>query len=221
MNILALEMSGKYLGVAITGEEGLRVETTIDPSMNHLKILLRVTEKVLEEACMELKDIDGYALSIGPGSFTGLRIAAATVKGLCVVDPKPVAAVPTLDALAWNHGASGERICSVIDAKRQQVYACFYRRGQSGIVRASRPAIMTPQEVLKSIRAKTVLAGDGSVYFKKNRHIIFSPSELNFPRASVVAAIGRKMIMAGKGMAVDKLEPIYLYKKKCIVQKKQ
>ena len=122
MKILALDTATVVATVAIADEEKLYSETTIhSKKKNHSERLMLLIEEVLKNSGLELKDVDLFSCTVGPGSFTGLRIAIATVKGLAQSLNKPVIPLSTLEALAYNLSFCKEIICPIIDAQRDQV----------------------------------------------------------------------------------------------------
>jgi len=134
MKILAIGTSGKNCTVAISENKNLIKEINITDSLTHSETLMPTIDKIMVETNLELKDIDAYAVSIGPGSFTGIRIGVATVKGICLGVEKPVIAVPSLLALAYNQKEFDGYIVSCIDAKNDNVYAGIFKN-ENGIIK--------------------------------------------------------------------------------------
>jgi len=126
MKILAIETSTMMGSVAVMDKTQLIAEYRLNIKGTHSERLVRIIDEVLKDSGLEFKDLDGYAVSIGPGSFTGLRIGITTVKGLAFVTRKPVAAIPTLDALACNIPFSQYQICPMLDARKKEVYTALY-----------------------------------------------------------------------------------------------
>ena len=101
---------------------------TAGPGRDHAEILLPLVDRVLREAGVALREIEAFAVAIGPGSFTSLRVGLATVKGLAFGTAQPVAAVSSLAALAWSAGASEAPLVPLLDARRGEIYAAIYER---------------------------------------------------------------------------------------------
>ena len=99
--------------------------------MAHSSLLIPMIDRILKKARLKIKDIDCFAVSIGPGSFTGLRIGATVVKGLAYALKKRIIAVPTLDVIAYNALDTKGVICPVLDARKSKVYACLWRQNPS------------------------------------------------------------------------------------------
>lgn len=128
MNILALDTSTDILAAALRTEEGW-AEAALDLGLRHAERLMDLVDFCLTRAGIGPADLDLLACAEGPGSFTGLRIGMATVKGMALALGKPWVAVPTLDCLAWGLDAWPGAVVPVIDGKKGRVYSAVYRRG--------------------------------------------------------------------------------------------
>ena len=126
MKILALDTTGNVSSVALIDDEKLIGEYTINYKMTHSQTIMPMIDEIVKMTELDLKDIDYIACSQGPGSFTGLRIGAATAKGLALGLNKKIVPVPTLDALAYNIFETDKIICPIMDARRSQVYTALY-----------------------------------------------------------------------------------------------
>ena len=127
MKILALDSTALTASVAICEDTALLAEYTIANGNTHSETLLPMIEFALKSLSLKVSDIGLFACSVGPGSFTGVRIGAATVKGLAFGSGKPCAAVSTLEALAFNLVGFSGLICPVMNARRSQVYTALFR----------------------------------------------------------------------------------------------
>ena len=134
MKILAIGTSGKNCTIAISEDKNVIKEININTGLTHSETLLPNIEKILQETNLTLNDMDAYAVSIGPGSFTGIRIGVATIKGLCLGVDKQVIAVPSLLGMAYNKKDFDGYIVSCIDARNDNVYAGIYK-AENGIVK--------------------------------------------------------------------------------------
>ena len=126
MKILALDSSGLVASVAVTEDDNLLGEYTINYKKTHSQTLLPMLDEVAKMIELDLKTVDAIAVSAGPGSFTGLRIGSATAKGLALALDKKIVSVPTVDALAYNIWNCTDVICPLMDARRQQTYTGLY-----------------------------------------------------------------------------------------------
>ena len=132
MTIIVIDTSGPVCGTAVMDEQRVYSEFTAQNRNTHSVNLMPMIEAALNAAGTELKDLDAVACVTGPGSFTGVRIGAATAKGLGMAWNVPLVAVPTLDAMAYTLWGSGSLICPIMDARRAQVYTALYRFDGSG-----------------------------------------------------------------------------------------
>ena len=133
MRILAIGTSGKNCTVAISEDKNIIKEINITDGLTHSETLMPSIDKLLKETGLTLKDMDAYAVSVGPGSFTGIRIGVSTIKGLCLGCDKPVIAVSSLLALAYNELDISGYIVSYIDARNDNVYAGIYKN-ENGVI---------------------------------------------------------------------------------------
>ena len=223
MKVLGIDTSSKNLSVAIVENNKLLAEFNGKVHLRHSQDLIPTIKSLLKTSGFKLEDLDGFALSIGPGSFTGLRIGVSTVKGLSLALPKPIAAVPTLDVIAGNFSADAPNICAVVDAKKNKIYACIYARESGTIKRKSDYLLVTPEELLKNLHNTVVFLGDGIACYRER--IVnqvptarFTEEKLWFPKASVVASLGLEKLSKGETVSGDELVPMYLYSRECSIR---
>ena len=131
MKILALDSSGLVASVALTEEDALIAEYTIQYKKTHSQTLLPMLEEIRRMVELDMDTVDAVAVAAGPGSFTGLRIGSATAKGLAFAMEKPVIPVPTLEGLAWQMYGTDALVCPIMDARRSQVYTGLYESAAS------------------------------------------------------------------------------------------
>src|SRR2546430_9995513 len=127
MKVLALESATLSGGAALVGGERLLGEVTLDVAVTHSERLMAAVDRLVADCGLSPHDLDGLAVSIGPGSFTGLRVGIATAKGLGLALDLPIAAVPTLDALAGRLPFADTPVCPILDARKGEVYLSRYR----------------------------------------------------------------------------------------------
>ncbi len=138
MVVLGIDSSGLTASAALLSKEVVLAEISVHHKKTHSETLLPMVEELFQRTGLTPQDVDVLAVAAGPGSFTGLRIGAATIKGLGLALDKPVAAVPTLEALAWNAAGAAELVVPMMDARRSEVYAAVYRMPVAGAVAAGR-----------------------------------------------------------------------------------
>jgi len=221
MKILAIEAATGLGGVALIEDDAIRAECRIDMTMSHAERLMVMVDRVLNDAGLGLDDLDGLAVSIGPGSFTGLRVAVSTVKGLVTGKPIPVAAVPTLEAMAWTIPAGDHSICPMIDAKKLEVYAALFSCREDGtLIRVMEDQVVTPEALCERLRGPssppTVFLGDGATKYREvlekqlGRRAVFMPAPLSRPLPSMVAWLGLRQLLRGEAAEARALVPVYI-----------
>src|SRR5262245_21667617 len=127
MRVLAIETSTLAGGVALVDDGRVVAEYALDIAVTHSERVMAAADAIVREARWQPHDVEGLAVSVGPGSFTGLRIGLGTAKGLALSLDVPIAAVPTLDAMAAMLPFAAWPVCPVIAARRDEVYASLYR----------------------------------------------------------------------------------------------
>ena len=133
MRILGVDSSGMVASVALVEDDLLVAEYSVNYKKTHSQTLLPMLDEIVKMTELDLNTIDAIAVAAGPGSFTGLRIGAATVKGLGLALEKPVISVPTCHGLAYNLWGSDKLICPIMDARRSQVYTGIYEFAKDGM----------------------------------------------------------------------------------------
>ena len=126
MKILAIDTATMSCSAAIVADGLLRAELNTVTNQTHSKHLMDMIHTVCDMSEIKIAEVDGFAVTIGPGSFTGLRIGISTIKGLAWSLNKPVVGVSSLDAIAWQCDLSPYPICSLLDARKHEVYYCLY-----------------------------------------------------------------------------------------------
>ena len=214
MLTLAFESSAKAASVALC-EDGRLISQVIQCSgLTHSRTLLPMAEDLLRNSETEMKQIDCFAVAQGPGSFTGIRIGIATVKGLAWAADKPCIGVSTLAAMAWNGVAAGGLICAVMDARRSEVYNALFRIEDGRPVRLCPDRAISLSALTEELRERgeaPFLVGDGtelaSAFFREQHleHRV-PPENLRWQNAWGVA-----MEAAGKELCTSQeLLPVYL-----------
>jgi tRNA threonylcarbamoyladenosine biosynthesis protein TsaB len=209
MRVLALETSTLAGGVALVDGERLVAEYLLDVSITHSERLMGAVDRVLADARWTPRDLQGIAVSIGPGSFTGLRVGVSAAKGLALALGVPIAAVPTLDAMAAAVPWAALPVCPILTARRDEVYAALYRHEGEGLRREWEYLALPPGEVAARLTEPTLVIGDGA-------HAVDSPYARRLPpphrvpSPACVATLGRERLRLGEGVGPVELTPLYL-----------
>jgi tRNA threonylcarbamoyladenosine biosynthesis protein TsaB len=218
MRILAVDTATQSCSVAVTEHGQLLAELTIANGRTHSRHLMHLIDSVLEMAELKVEQVDGFAATIGPGSFTGLRIGISTVKGLAYAMHKPVVGISSLEALAWQCSQTPFLICAVIDARKKEVYSCRYRFEKHLLMKEGREQVAPPHHFLQDISEPCVFVGNGAVLYRQmiadelgqlahfaddNRHII---------RAATIAALSVARIGQISAADLKSLVPRYIRK---------
>lgn len=199
-------------------EEGLISEIRVNIKVAHAERLMPSIEHLLKASRISIKDIDAFAVSIGPGSFTGLRIGLSTAKGLCYAAGKPIIPVPTLDAFARALPFCSHLLCPMLDARKNEVYTGLYKWEDGECRKIIPETAINPQEFLKDIKKPTVFMGRGARIYKKliedalSAKAIFAPPSRMFPTASTVAEIAIEKLKEGVTTDIISLIPFYIRK---------
>jgi len=232
MKILAIETSTRHLSVAITEDNNILASIHDKSELRHSSGLIPAIDRALKTASLKLEDINALAISIGPGSFTGLRIGLATVKAINLALGIPIVDVATLDVIAYNFIDENNRLlCPALDAKKGKVYACLYenrltnlRGSEDGWLKRLGDYMLTDAEnLLKMIKMPTLLFGDGATVYeerlKKSKHVTISEKDA-LPKAEVVAKLAFERARKKRFADPDRLVPMYLHSMYCQVRTK-
>ena len=221
MKILAIEASGPVAGCALLEDGTLTAEYSVQYKKKHSQSLVPMLNEMKEMLDLDLSSIDFIAVTAGPGSFTGLRIGAATVKGLGLALDKPVLPVPTVDSLACGLYGTDRVICPLMDARRQQVYTGIYENKDE--LRVLEPQCVTAlTEItgrLNELGREVIFLGDGvpvneeALRDEMKVPYLIAPAHLNRQRAASTA-VRAAQIYAEKGeealVSADDFRPEYL-----------
>lgn len=223
MKILAIDSSSLTASVAIVEDDITIAEYTVNYKKTHSQTLLPMLDEIVRMTEQDLSTIDAIAVAAGPGSFTGLRIGSATVKGLAQALNKPVVAVPTVDGLAGNLYGTDKLVCPIMDARRNQTYTGLYefvKKDESYEMNCIKEQcavdIMEIIGKINELNREVVFLGDGVPVFADiiREHVSvpfsFAPNMCNRQRAAVVGWIGRQLFLQGKAESAVTHAPEYL-----------
>ena len=209
MRVLAVETSTLSGGAALLDGERVVGEYTLDVRVTHSERLMAAIDQLLSDAGWTARDLDGIAVTVGPGSFTGLRVGLSTVKGLALALAIPVAAVPTLDAMAAMLPYAALPVCPVLDARKREVYASLYRWDGLEMRRQWDYLAVAPDELARRLREPVIVVGDGAEAIDSAFARRVEPPRRG-PAPAVVGALGRARLARGETVTVADLVPIYL-----------
>lgn len=218
MIVLGIETATIAGSVALISEDEVLAEYMVNTTEGHAETLLRKIDQIFHDTNRAPQECEAVAVSLGPGSFTGLRIGVCTAKAFAFALQKPVVGVSTLEALASNLAFVSEAICPLIDARKGEVYTALYQWEKEKL------AVLIPEQVTSPITIidqldssqKMYFLGSGAQFYRSSiqerfgSKAIFSPPSLRFPRASIVAGIGIARLSQGYFDTVDALIPRYL-----------
>jgi len=224
LKILAIDTSTDTGSIAITDGEDILAESILNVGRTHSETLIPSFQEMLEKTQLDIKDLDLLALTLGPGSFTGVRIGASTIKGFALALDKPVAGVSTLEALASNFPFSSLPIMPLFDARRGEIYSGMFQWEEGIIKRLSEDRAASLDDAISRIETKTIFAGEGLVKYGhmiKDRlgdNAVFAPRAVWYIRASNVAALGLKSYKADGGLDIATFTPSYRRRSEAEIQ---
>lgn len=227
MRILAVDTASGSGSAAVSDGDHLLAEFTTARRETHSKHLMSIIDRVIHRAGLRLSDIDGFAVTRGPGSFTGLRIGIATVKGLALVTRKPVVGVSSLAALAMQAAQAPGEICAMLDARNQEVYFSRYRFENGCLESLSHERAATPMAAIATIREPCLFVGDGAVKYREMLADKLGPlAGFALPyqhviRASIISYLSQSRFEGNQTDDVASLAPRYIRKSYAQMNKKQ
>lgn len=213
MNLLAIDTAGKTAAVAVLREEVLLYEAAANNGLTHSETLLPMVDTALKACGLRCADIDLYGVTAGPGSFTGLRIGLAAVKGMALPRQTPCAGVSTLEALAWGMAGQGT-VVGALDARRGQVYwAGFDLATHDRLTPDAAAPVQALENFVAGCKKPLFFVGDGAALcynrFSELPGVLPCPQPLRVLRGSGVALAARRMLQAGRTVPPAELLPDY------------
>ncbi len=199
MKLLSIDASGKTAACAVTENGEVIAKSFTDSGLTHSQTLLPMVQSMLTLSGIDIAEIDELALTTGPGSFTGLRIGAATVMGLA--GDRPCRCVPTLSAIAYNFTDKNAIIIPALDARRNQVYTAVFRVNDGKVTRLTEDEALSVDEVFDTIREyslseSVIIAGDGAYLFENAVSVL----------CNVFFAEDKLLFVQGEGIAKASME---------------
>jgi len=220
MRIMGFDTSARAASVAVAQDGRLVAETYLDIGLTHSETVLPAADALMKTAGLTPADMDVFAVSCGPGSFTGLRIGMAAVKALAMACGKPCVPVSTLEALAWNAAAAAAPVCAAMDARCGQVYAAFFMSDGESVTRLSPDSALAAGDLSERLEKlaedsgkRVFFVGDGAVlcYNLFGAELCrLAPADLRFGRAGSVCRAALAAVSEGKTVEAGALVPNYL-----------
>lgn len=219
MIVLSIDSSSLVTTVSLLKDEHILGEYTLNFKREHSVILMEKIELLLKDCEVDISDIDGFVVSKGPGSFTGLRIGMATIKGLSMGSNKPYVSISSLDALANSLLTFDGIICPIMDALRDSVYTCLYKNVDGKLTKISDYCALSLDELADLLSKKgenVIFTGDGVTKHKNFllnnvKNATLAPNHLSIIRASSLGELGMTELKAGNFDDINS-SPLYLKK---------
>ena len=235
MRILGLDTSISVASVALT-EDGRIVAEDFSPRQgtaegsaarsNHAEIILPLIDSVLQRAGIGLSDVTGIAVSIGPGSFTGVRIGLSTVKGLAYGTGVPAIGISTLQAIAARVSGFEGMVCPILDARKGEVYGAVFRKHRSQLERLTEDALMPFLSFLEELRnlgepGRCLFIGEGVIVFRPLLQTVpdlqphFADEAAMPSVAAAIAVLSERQFIDHRTVRLEDLTPVYLRRPQC------
>ncbi len=216
MMLLGVDTATQTCSVALAEDDDLKVELTVGHAQTHARQLLGMVHETLERGGLTVDRLDGFAVTVGPGSFTGLRIGISTIKGLALATGKPVVGISSLEALAGQFPGSSKLICPWIDARKQEVYSAMYRWDGDLLKMVSSPRVASPDAVLEDVSEPAIFVGNGASLYSSliserlGNVATFCPPPMNMLRASLLVYLGFRIFSTETAHSPHSITPVYI-----------
>ncbi|MDP3041615.1 MAG: tRNA (adenosine(37)-N6)-threonylcarbamoyltransferase complex dimerization subunit type 1 TsaB [Candidatus Omnitrophota bacterium] len=222
MKILGIDTTTSRLCLGLY-VDGKFYEYSLQVGRRLSELLVPIIQRVICALGLKIADIDYFACGLGPGSFTGMRIGLATIKGLSVVRNKPVIGISTLDILAMNAPVKDRLIVTALDAKRSLIYCSAYRYERGSLKRKSAYALLSLDELVKKFPNKAVILGDaaalyGDALLTRIKNATILDKDYWIVQAHNLISLALAKIKAKQFSSVLTVKPIYLYSKECQIK---
>ncbi|MCF8112005.1 MAG: tRNA (adenosine(37)-N6)-threonylcarbamoyltransferase complex dimerization subunit type 1 TsaB [Desulfobacteraceae bacterium] len=221
MNLLAIDTSGVACSAALLSSGRLQAEIFAGFDQTHARHVMGLINLLMQAVNIEAGEINYFGVTSGPGSFTGLRIGMATIKGLALAYGKPVAGISSLLALAYPLRFTKGLACSVIDARKSELYSEIYRFSGSDHTVVSPASVCSPDQLVSKVSGlgePCLFTGGGATLYRDRISerlgslASFVPDEAGQIRAGTVAELAYQSILKGGGCSAEELLPVYIRK---------
>ena len=216
--ILAIENTGMCGSLALVCSSHCIAEHSLQTTLTHSKRLLSSVNQLMEEAQLDWSNIDAIAISLGPGSFTGLRIGLSTAKGLAFASNIPLIGISSLEAVASQFSYVSCPVCPVIDARKKEVYSALFQpeEGSGTLQRLTEDMVLAPEKLAGMITEPTLLIGDGAELYRDlfqeilGSKAVTPPPHLSFPRAAHVGYLALPLWEQKEFLDPASAVPVYI-----------
>jgi len=221
LKILGIDTSTRICSLGLVREKEMLIEYNLNGlKKKHSSILIPAIKDMLKTVDLEIEEIEGIAISIGPGSFTGLRIGLGVAKGLAYACSLPLLGISTLDALAYSLKGMPYLICPILESKQNEIYSAVFRGGDNleKILDYKCEDIYSLLTRIARLKEKIIFLGEGAKKYqeiiekKMGSNALFAGSQLFFPRGLNIAFLGLEKLRKGRKDNITTLSPLYLRK---------
>ena len=222
MKILGIDTTTKFLSLGLY--DGQRIyEYNLDLGTRHSTLLAPTVKRVLDALGWDIKEIDYFACGLGPGSFTGLRIGLATIKGLAFASRKPVIGIPSLDILAVAAQENQGYLMPAVDARRNSVYCCIYKSQDGRLSKKSDYMLLKRSEFIKKIKKGSVLFGDACALYRQEilacgKDAVILDRDYWYPKGHFIVKLAQERKSSARRGNADGMKPVYLFPKECQIR---
>ena len=216
--LLAVDTCSEVCGVALAVDGEIKNELIVNQGGTHTKNVMDAVDALLRISRSSIDGMDAFAVTQGPGSFTGLRIGISTVKGLATAMDKPMVGISSLDMLAHQACGNTPLVCALMDARRNEVYWRVYRRSDQGLSPLTPEKVGPAVEVASHIQDACFMIGNGTREYRKTLEpllkvkVTWARDGENGLRPSMLARLGWRKFERGDTLSADAFRPVYLRK---------
>ena len=222
MKILATDTATLHCSVAVCEDLTLLAETNLFRRQTHSRHLLEMIHQTISIAGISLNEIDAFAVTQGPGSFTGLRIGLSCVKGLAYATGKPMIAVSTLETLAYQAAVNVDKkdflICPLLDARKNEVYFAGFLQKNNQLTITTQEMVLPPEKIALHVEGPCFFLGNGAIMYKNilekifKNSALFAPPHQNYVRSHTVAILAINRFKNGNIDDISTIVPKYIRK---------
>jgi len=222
MKVLGIDTSTKFLCLGLADNRRF-YEYRIELDRRHLSLLVPTINRTLQALGWKVQDLDYFAVGLGPGSFTGLRVGLAAIKAFSWAHKKPIVGLSTLDIIANNSRNCDKPVAVALDAKRNLIYCSIYRRNGDDLKRVSPDYLLQKEEFIKKIKDNTLIFGDAlglhkDFFLERIKGAEFLDKDYWYPQAHNMLLLALDKIKEKKFYSAFDIKPFYLYPKECQIK---